>query len=72
MSWLMQGFLIAIWVSLGMIFIRLGFIRDEMKQKKVETNIYNEEEIHENCTVVIWRNSETGDESIGWLENGDG
>ena len=72
MSWLMQGFLIAIWVSLGLIFIRLGLIRDEMKQKKVETNIYNEEEIHENCTVVIWRNNETGEQSIGWRENGDG
>ena len=35
-----------------------------------ETNIYDEEEIHENCTVQILRNSVTGEESVGWLENG--
>lgn len=35
----------------------------------IETNIYDEEEIHENCTVQIWRNSQTGEESIGWWEN---
>lgn len=69
MSLLMQGFVIAIWVSLGLIYFRLGVIHEDMKQDKVETNIYNEEEIHENCTVVIWRNSETGEESIGWVEN---
>ena len=34
-----------------------------------ETNIYDEEEIHENCTVQILRNSVTGEESIGWWEN---
>ena len=35
-----------------------------------ETNIYDEEEIHENCTVQILRNSLTGEESVGWWENG--
>lgn len=34
-----------------------------------ETNIYDEEEIHENCTVHILRNSVTGETSIGWWEN---
>ena len=46
--------------------------------------IYDEEEIytgcivetddgiHENCTVQVWRNSVTGEESIGWWENGCG
>lgn len=27
------------------------------------------EEIHENCTVQIWKNSVTGEVSIGWWEN---
>ena len=31
-----------------------------------ETNIYDQEEIHENCTVQILRNSVTGETSIGW------
>lgn len=36
---------------------------------EVESNIYDEEEIHENCTVQILRNSVTGDVSVGWWEN---
>ena len=35
----------------------------------VEPNIYDEEEIHENCTVQILRNSVTGAYSFGWWEN---
>lgn len=33
---------------------------------KIETNIYDSEEIHHNCTVQILRNSITGEQSIGW------
>lgn len=32
-------------------------------------SIYDEEEIHPNCTVQILRNSITGETSIGWWEN---
>ena len=32
-------------------------------------NLYDECEVHENCTVEIWRNSKTGKISIGWYEN---
>ena len=35
----------------------------------VETNIYDIEEIHENCTVQVLRNSLTGEVSVGWWEN---
>lgn len=35
----------------------------------VEPNIYDTEEIHENCTVQILRNSQTGAVSFGWWEN---
>ncbi len=31
--------------------------------------VYNEEEIHENCTVQILRNSITGAFSFGWWKN---
>ena len=34
-----------------------------------ETNLYDEEETHENCTVQILRNSITGETSVGWWEN---
>ena len=39
--------------------------------EKIELNIFDEEEIHTNCTVVIWRNSVTGEESVGWYENSE-
>lgn len=35
----------------------------------VKTNLYNQEEIHRNCTVQIRSNSVTGESSIGWWEN---
>lgn len=35
----------------------------------VETNIFDQEEIHENCTVQILTNTNTGEVSIGWWEN---
>ena len=35
----------------------------------IETNIFDEEEIHPNCTVQILRNSITGEISVGWWEN---
>jgi hypothetical protein len=41
----------------------------EHKSPEVEVNIYDHEEIHENCTVQIWSNTVTGATSIGWWEN---
>ena len=35
-----------------------------------ETNLYDSEEVHENCTVQILKNSVTGETSVGWWENG--
>lgn len=32
----------------------------------VSMNIFDEEELHHNCTVQVLRNSVTGDVSIGW------
>lgn len=36
---------------------------------RVETNVYDQEELHTNCTVQILKNSITGETSIGWWEN---
>ena len=38
---------------------------------QVETNIFDQEEIHHNCTVQILTNSKTGETSIGWWEEND-
>jgi len=37
-----------------------------MYNVELSTGIFDEEEVHHNCLVQIWRNSETGEESIGW------
>ena len=47
----------------------LVYVPDDSRITKVEAALYNIEEIHPNATVQIWRNSVTGDESIGWWDN---
>lgn len=37
----------------------------------VETNIFDEEETIPNCTVQVLRNTQTGEESVGWWRNDD-
>ena len=56
----------------GTVFpILCGLMRNAPEDWKdpPETNLYDIEEIHENCTVQILRNSVTGETSIGWWEN---
>lgn len=38
--------------------------------QKVSVALYDQEEIHHNCTVQILSNSVTGDVSIGWWPEG--
>lgn len=38
-------------------------------EQSVEVNLYEEVELHTNCTVQILRNVLTGKLSIGWWEN---
>lgn len=59
------GTIIAGYIILSAIYIRLGVIKDEIS-RKVRTNIYDQEEVHHNCTVQILRNSVTGETSFGW------
>ena len=42
---------------------------NEEKDETVKVNVYDEVEIHPNCTVRILKNTETGEISIGWWEN---
>lgn|GEM_PF-5807866 len=42
---------------------------NESDNKKVTINIYDQEEIHHNCTVQILSNSVTGEVSIGWWKD---
>ena len=43
----------------------------ETEREKIDLNIYDEEEIHENCTVQILTNTKTGAVSVGWWENNE-
>lgn len=36
---------------------------------KVETNIFDKEEIYRDCTVQVLTNTVTGEVSIGWWQN---
>lgn len=38
-------------------------------EESVEVNLYEEVELHTNCTVQILRNALTGELSVGWWEN---
>ena len=42
---------------------------DEQSQECTEINLYDREEIFENCTVQVWSNSYTGQVSVGWWPN---
>ena len=37
--------------------------------EEITTGLFDIEEIHQNCTVQILRNSVTGEISLGWWEN---
>lgn len=37
-----------------------------------ELNMFDDEEIHDNCTVQIWKNTTTGETSVGWWRNDKG
>lgn len=47
------------------------YARETEPFQELEINVYDEEEIRENCTVQILRNSITGKTSIGWWENAE-
>ena len=38
----------------------------------VETNIFDVEETHYNCTVQVLKNTITGEKSVGWMERESG
>lgn len=38
---------------------------------KIETNIYDKEEIYHDCTVQVLTNTATGETSVGWWKNGN-
>lgn len=62
------------WDKMTSLFDRVEQAANALEQAQygVDTNLYNEEETHENCTVQILKNTYTGKISIGWFENEKG
>lgn len=44
--------------------VKSNYIESEV----VTSSVYDECETHENCTVEVWSNSETGETSVGWYK----
>lgn len=47
----------------------IHFVEIFPQDLKIKTGFFDVEEIHPNCTVQVWKNSVTGEESVGWWEN---
>lgn len=47
----------------------LAVLYKDIVDASVTVPIYDLCEKHENCTVEVWKNSVTGELSIGWHEN---
>ena len=45
--------------------------QEHMPNYKIDLNMFDEEEIHPNCTVQILRNSVTDEYSVGWWDNNE-
>ena len=45
--------------------------KDLIPTVTTEINLFDKEEIHHNCTVQVWTNTETGQTSIGWWPEGE-
>lgn len=44
-------------------------VKDIPQFELVTSGMFDQEELHENCTVQILKNSFTGEMSLGWWEN---
>ncbi len=44
-------------------------LNDFINKTAVQCNLFDERVVYPNCTVEIFRNSLTGDESVGWWRN---
>ena len=42
---------------------------EHMPNYKIDLNLYDEEDIYQNCTVQVLHNSITDEYSVGWREN---
>lgn len=49
----------------------LNLYAKQIPDQTLNTNLYDTEEIHRNCTVQVLKNTVTGEISVGWWEDAD-
>ena len=67
----MLGFIAGLFLGGAVGFMTAALLQtasDEDDMMVDSIGVYNEEEIHENCTVQVWRNTVTGETSVGWWQ----
>lgn len=47
----------------------MKLVENRQSQYVSEINIFDTEEIYDDCTVQVWSNSKTGSVSVGWWKN---
>lgn len=51
------------------VLLGFAFGRNNSEEAEIDIPVYDEEELHTNCTVQVLHNSVTDEYSIGWWEN---
>ena len=67
----MLGFIAGLFLGGAVGLVTAALLRtasDEDDMMVDSIGVYNEEEIHENCVVQVWRNTVTGETSVGWWQ----
>ncbi len=68
----MIGFIVGCLVggAVGFVTAAVLSVGSEEDDYITDMNVYDDEEIHNNCTVQVWKNSATGQTSVGWWQGG--
>ena len=53
----------------GFVTCAILMVGSEEDDIMLDMNVFDDEEIHENCTVQVWSNKATGQSSVGWWKN---
>lgn len=55
-------------MAVGTTTVPINFNKGLYMEETIETNLYDKCKIITNCTIEIWTNSVTGEESVGWYK----
>lgn len=55
--------------ELDIVLSKIEEMEKAQDAERIDTFIYDQEEVYDNCTVQILTNTVTGEVSVGWWEN---